>query len=103
MLTNQHLFNSTISVEKRHAVPMEETSAIERKPIHLKQPLIDFLYSILVGAGAFVVFYGMGYWLFADPNPENGQTGGLILAPVMGILFFVFAWGYFGQRPRMPK
>lgn len=104
MLNAQSTQNSQlISQEWTRTAQVEESAAVERMPIQLSRSLIEFLYSLLVGTGAFLLFFSFGYWMFADASPETGQIGGLILGSVMGLLFFVFAWGYYGQRQRWSR
>ena len=100
-MSASHQVFDEMMIGKRSRASLEKVSANDREPMRVKQSHKEVFYSLLVGAVAFAISYGFGYWMFADPNPEAGRIAGIIIASVVGILFFVFAWGYFGQRQKV--
>ena len=104
MISNiHHALKNLKSTDRSYDIPAEKRVDVGHGQIKMGRSVTEFSWSVLIGFGGFLLFFGCGYWLFADPNPGNGRIGGLILGPFMDVLFFVFAWGYFGQRQKWQK
>lgn len=103
MFNTNDLFKIINPVERFRIGRATKRVAVDRRPIQIKRSVAEFLWSVLIGVGGFLLFFSCGFWLFSDPNPAAGRVGGWIIGPVMGILFFVFAWNYFDYRLKGPK